>query len=49
MRDICMLYDSTPVGAHQSHTHTLYRFVFIYLITPIALSIKKKFFILPIY
>lgn len=25
MRDICMLYDTTPVGAHQTHTHTLYR------------------------
>lgn len=26
MRDICMLYDSSPVGAHhQAQTHTLYR------------------------
>jgi len=25
MRDICMLYDPTPVGAHPSHTHTVYR------------------------
>ncbi|XP_022160014.1 probable ubiquitin carboxyl-terminal hydrolase FAF-X [Myzus persicae] len=25
MRDICMLYDSSPVGAHQTPAHTLYR------------------------
>lgn len=26
IRDICMLYDSTPIGAHQvPHNHTLYR------------------------